>query len=57
MKNEKNLFFIVEDTDSNEPIGFASIRREVWGNVPGADVGTYIARVRSRIRERRLRRL
>jgi RimJ/RimL family protein N-acetyltransferase len=43
-KNEKNLLFIVENMGSNEPIGFASIRREVWGNVPGADVGTYIGK-------------
>ncbi|MCJ7425327.1 GNAT family N-acetyltransferase [Candidatus Bathyarchaeota archaeon] len=43
-KNEKNLLFIVENMESNEPIGFASIRREVWGNVPGADVGTYIGK-------------
>jgi RimJ/RimL family protein N-acetyltransferase len=44
MKNEKNIYFIVENMESNEPIGFASIRREVWGNVPGADVGTYIGK-------------
>jgi RimJ/RimL family protein N-acetyltransferase len=44
VKNEKNLLFIVEDMDSSEPIGFASIRREVWGSVPGADVGTYIGK-------------
>jgi RimJ/RimL family protein N-acetyltransferase len=43
-KNEKNLLFIVENMESNEPIAFASIRREVWGNVPGADVGTYIGK-------------
>ena len=43
-KNEKDLLFIVENMGSNEPIGFASIRREVWGNVPGADVGTYIGK-------------
>jgi RimJ/RimL family protein N-acetyltransferase len=43
-KNEKNLLFIVENMGSNEPIGFASIRREVWGEVPGADVGTYIGK-------------
>lgn len=43
-KNEKDLLFIVESMGSNEPIGFASIRREVWGNVPGADVGTYIGK-------------
>jgi RimJ/RimL family protein N-acetyltransferase len=43
-KNEKDLLFIVENMGSNEPIGFASIRREVWGNVPGAYVGTYIGK-------------
>jgi len=43
-KNEKNLLFIVENTESNEAIAFASIRREVWGNVAGADVGTYIGK-------------
>jgi RimJ/RimL family protein N-acetyltransferase len=43
-KNEKNLLFIVENMGSSEPIGFASIRREIWGNVPGADVGTYIGK-------------
>lgn len=44
MKNEKNIYFIMEHVESNEPIGFASIRREIWGNIPGADVGTYIGK-------------
>jgi len=44
MKNEKNIYFIVENVESNEPIGFASIRRQIWGNIPGADVGTYIGK-------------
>jgi RimJ/RimL family protein N-acetyltransferase len=44
MKNEKNIFFIVENVETNEPIGFASIRREIWGSVPGADIGTYIGK-------------
>jgi RimJ/RimL family protein N-acetyltransferase len=44
MKKEKNLYFIVENVESNEPIGFASVRTETWGNVPGADVGTYIGK-------------
>jgi RimJ/RimL family protein N-acetyltransferase len=44
MKKEKDLYFIVENVESKEPIGFASIRGEVWGNVPGADLGTYIGR-------------
>ena len=44
MKKERNFYFIVENMESNEPIGFASIRTEVWGNVLGADVGTYIGK-------------
>jgi len=44
MKNERNIHFIVENTESNQPIGFASIRREMWGNVPAADIGTYIGK-------------
>jgi RimJ/RimL family protein N-acetyltransferase len=44
MKKEKDLYFIVENMESNEPIGFATIRGEVWGNVLGADVGTYIGK-------------
>jgi RimJ/RimL family protein N-acetyltransferase len=44
MKNEKNIQFIVENMDTNEPIGIATIRRETWGNIPGADVGTYIGK-------------
>ena len=44
MKNEGNVYFIVENIESNKPIGFASIRREIWGNISGADIGTYIGR-------------
>lgn len=44
MKQEKNLYFIVECMESNEPIGFATIRTETWGNMPGADIGTYIGK-------------
>ena len=44
MKESKNLYFIVENTGSNEPIGFATIRREEWGNVQAADLGTYIGK-------------
>ena len=44
MKKEKDLYFIVENVESKEPIGFASIRTEVWGNVLGADLGTYIGK-------------
>jgi RimJ/RimL family protein N-acetyltransferase len=28
MKNERNIYFIVENMESKEPIGFASIRRD-----------------------------
>jgi len=44
MKKEKDFYFIVENMESNEPIGFASIRTGGWGNVLGADVGTYIGK-------------
>jgi len=44
MKNDKITHFIVENTESKQPIGFASIRREIWGNVPAADIGTYIGK-------------
>jgi RimJ/RimL family protein N-acetyltransferase len=44
MKKERDLYFIVEKVESKEPIGFAAIRGEVWGNVLGADLGTYIGR-------------
>jgi RimJ/RimL family protein N-acetyltransferase len=44
MKKEKDLYFIVENVGSKEPIGFAAIRTEVWGNVLGADLGTYIGK-------------
>jgi RimJ/RimL family protein N-acetyltransferase len=42
MKNEKNINFIVENMALKEPIGTAGIRRETWGNVPAANIGTYI---------------
>ena len=44
MKEKNNLYFIMENMESNEPIGFAAIRREKWGNVQAADLGTYIGR-------------
>ena len=44
MKEKNNLYFIMENMESNEPIGFAAIRREEWGNVQAADLGTYIGR-------------
>ncbi len=42
VKDEKELRFIVELLDSKEAIGIARIRREEWGNVKTADIGTYI---------------
>ncbi|MCK4483027.1 GNAT family N-acetyltransferase [Candidatus Bathyarchaeota archaeon] len=44
MKEKNNLYFILENMESNQPIGFAAIRREEWGNVQAADLGTYIGR-------------
>jgi RimJ/RimL family protein N-acetyltransferase len=44
MKKEKDLYFIVEKVESKEPVGHATIRGEVFGNVLGADLGTYIGR-------------
>jgi len=44
MKNEKNIYLIVENMETSEPIGIATIRRGTWGNIPGADVGTYIGK-------------
>jgi diamine N-acetyltransferase len=42
VKDEKELHFVVELVDSKEPIGVARLRREDWGNVRNADIGTYI---------------
>lgn len=42
VKNEKELHFIMELTDSKEAIGIARLQRGDWGNVKTADVGTYI---------------
>lgn len=44
MKDEKELHFIVELAASREAIGIARIRREEWGNVKAANVGTYIGK-------------
>lgn len=44
MKEEKNLYFIMETITPQEPIGIATIRREEWANVKSADVGTYIGK-------------
>ena len=41
-EKKKNLYFIVENSESDKPIGLATIRTEQWGNVRGADIGTYI---------------
>ncbi len=43
-KDEKNFHFIVELVDSKEAIGIAVIRRQDWGNVKTADIGTYIGK-------------
>ena len=44
MKEEKNLYFIMETITPKEPIGIATIRREEWANVKSADIGTYIGK-------------
>jgi RimJ/RimL family protein N-acetyltransferase len=44
VKDEKELRFMVELIDSEEAIGIARLRREDWGNVKTADVGTYIGK-------------
>ncbi len=44
MKDEKELRFIVELIDSKEAIGIARLRREDWGNVKTAEIGTYIGK-------------
>ena len=44
VKDEKELRFIVELIDSKEAIGIARLRREDWGNVKTAEVGTYIGK-------------
>ncbi len=44
VKDEKELRFIVELVDSKEAIGIARLRRQDWGNVKTAEVGTYIGK-------------
>lgn len=44
MKENKEIHFIVELVDTNEPIGTALIRKEEWSNVKNADIGTYIGK-------------
>ena len=44
MKENKEIHFIVELVDTNEPIGTAVIRKEEWSNVKNADLGTYIGK-------------
>jgi diamine N-acetyltransferase len=44
VKDEKELRFMVELIDSEEAIGIARLRREEWGNVKTAEVGTYIGK-------------
>jgi RimJ/RimL family protein N-acetyltransferase len=43
-KDEKILYYIVETTNPQEPIGIASIRREEWANVKTGTLGTYIGK-------------
>jgi RimJ/RimL family protein N-acetyltransferase len=44
MKEEKNMYFIMETLSPQEPIGIATIRKGEWANVKTADVGTYIGK-------------
>ena len=44
VKDEKELRLMVELIDSEEAIGIARLRREEWGNVKTAEVGTYIGK-------------
>lgn len=43
-KDEKELHFIVEISNTKEPIGIARLRRGDWGNIKNADIGTYIGK-------------
>ena len=42
VKDEKELHFIVELTDSKEAVGIARLERREWANVKNVDIGTYI---------------
>jgi len=44
MKENKEIHFIVELVDTDEPIGTAVIRKEEWSNVKNADIGIYIGK-------------
>jgi diamine N-acetyltransferase len=44
LKNERELHMIVELVASKEPIGIARIEKNEWGNVKGANIGTYIGK-------------
>ena len=44
MKEEKNLYFILETVEPKEPVGIATIRKEEWSNLKSAAVGTYIGK-------------
>jgi RimJ/RimL family protein N-acetyltransferase len=44
MKEEKNLYFIVETINPHESIGIATIRKEEWANVKTGTLGTYIGK-------------
>jgi RimJ/RimL family protein N-acetyltransferase len=48
MKNEKSLYFIVENTALKEPVGTAQIYWDTsWHVVPAAHIGTYIGKKES----------
>lgn len=44
LKEEKNIYFIIELIESHEPVGIATVRREEWGEVKAANIGTYIGK-------------
>ena len=44
LKDEKNLFMMIELPDVKEPIGSASLEQRDWGNVKTGHLGTYIAK-------------
>ena len=44
LKEEKNLYFIIEYFDRKEPIGSARLEQRDWGNIKTGHIGTYIAK-------------
>jgi len=47
MKDEKSVYFVVENITSKEPIGTAAFHRDRWSNVSTANIGTYIGKKES----------